>query len=33
LSPQFLRSKDCAVYLEGEYAATKAVMIDLGLIK
>lgn len=33
LTPQFLRSTDCAKYLEGEYAATKAVMTDLGLTK
>ena len=33
LTPKFLRSRDCAVYLEGEYAATKAVMTDLGLVK
>ena len=33
LSSQFLRSRDFAKYLEGEYAFTKAVMIDVGLIK
>ena len=33
LTPKFLRSRDCATYLEGEYAATKAVMADLGLVK
>lgn len=33
LTPKFLRSGDCATYLEGEYAATKAVMTDLGLVK
>ncbi len=33
LSPQFLRSREFAKYLEGEYATTKAVMTDLGLLK
>ena len=33
LSSQFLRSRDFAKYLEGEYATTKAVMTDLGLLK
>jgi putative tricarboxylic transport membrane protein len=33
LSSQFLRSRDFAKYLEGEYATTKAVMADLGLLK
>ena len=33
LSAQFLRSRDFAKYMEGEYAITKAVMIDVGLIK
>jgi len=33
LESQFLRSRDTARYLEGEYAATRAVMSDLGLIK
>jgi putative tricarboxylic transport membrane protein len=33
LTPKFLRSKDCAKYLEAEYSATKAAMTDLGLVK
>ena len=33
LSPQYLRSRDFAKYLEGEYATTRAVMTDLGLLK
>jgi len=33
LGSQFLRSRDFAKYLEGEYAMTKAVMSDVGLIK
>jgi putative tricarboxylic transport membrane protein len=33
LSSQFLRSRDFAKYLEGEYATTRAVMADLGLLK
>jgi putative tricarboxylic transport membrane protein len=33
LAPQFLRSRDFAKYLEGEYATTKGVMADLGLLK
>jgi putative tricarboxylic transport membrane protein len=33
LTPKFLRSRDCATYLEGEYAATKAVVTDLWLTK
>ncbi len=33
LASQFLRSRDTAKYLETEYAATKAVMNDLGLVK
>lgn len=33
LTPKFLRSKDCAKYLETEYSATKAAMTDLGLVK
>lgn len=33
LSSQFLRSRDFAKYLEGEYATTRAVMSDLGQLK
>lgn len=33
LAPQFLRSREFAKYLEGEYAATKALMSDVGLAK
>ena len=33
LSSQFLRSRDFAKYLEGEYATTKSVMADLALLK
>ncbi len=33
LSAQFLRSREFAKYLEGEYAATKSLMTDLGLLK
>ncbi len=33
LASQFLRSRDTAKYLEAEYAATRAVMGDLGLVK
>jgi putative tricarboxylic transport membrane protein len=33
LGPQFLRSRDFAKYLEGEYAVTKAVMTDIGMLK
>ena len=33
LTPQFMRSRDCAKYLETEYNATKAAMSDLGLAR
>ena len=33
VSSSYLRSRDFAKYLEGEYATTKAVMADLGLLK
>jgi len=33
LESQFMRSRDTAKYLESEYAATRAVMSDLGLTK
>jgi putative tricarboxylic transport membrane protein len=33
LESQFMRSRDTAKYLESEYAATRAVMSDLGLAK
>jgi tripartite-type tricarboxylate transporter receptor subunit TctC len=33
LAPQFLRGRDFAKYLEGEYAITKAMMTDIGFIK
>lgn len=33
LSSQFLGSREFAKYLEGEYATTKALMTDLGLLK
>jgi len=33
LTSQFQRSRDTARYLEGEYAATRAVMSDLGLVR
>jgi putative tricarboxylic transport membrane protein len=33
LAPQFLRSREFARYLEGEYAITKAVMADVGMAK
>ena len=33
LTPQFMRSRDCAKYLESEYIATKAAMSDLGLAR
>jgi putative tricarboxylic transport membrane protein len=33
VAPQFMRSRDFAKYLEGEYAVTKAVMSDIGLAK
>lgn len=33
LSSHFLRSREFAKYLEGEYAASRAVMLDLGIIK
>jgi putative tricarboxylic transport membrane protein len=33
LAPQFLRSREFARYLEGEYATTKAVMADVGMAK
>ena len=33
ITQQFLRSREFAQYLEGEYAATRAAMNDLGLIK
>jgi putative tricarboxylic transport membrane protein len=33
LASQFLRSRDFARYLEGEYATTKAVMADVGMAK
>lgn len=33
VSSAYLRSRDFAKYLEGEYATTKAVMADLGLLK
>jgi putative tricarboxylic transport membrane protein len=33
LAPQFLRSREFARYLEGEYAITKAVMADVGMGK
>ena len=33
LAPQFLRSREFAKYLEGEYALTRTLMGDLGLVK
>ena len=33
LTQQFLRSREFAQYLEGEYATTRAAMVDIGLIK
>ena len=30
---QFLRSREFGKYLQGEYAATRAIMSDLGLVK
>jgi putative tricarboxylic transport membrane protein len=33
LTQQYLRSREFGQYLEGEYAATRAAMLDLGLIK
>ncbi len=33
LTQQFLRSREFAQYLEGEYATTRAAMADLGLVK
>jgi putative tricarboxylic transport membrane protein len=33
ITQQFLRSREFAQYLDGEYAATRAAMADLGLVK
>ena len=30
---RFLRSKDFTQYMESEYAATKAILTDLGMVK
>jgi tripartite-type tricarboxylate transporter receptor subunit TctC len=33
LESRFMRSREFAAWLEAEYAATKSVMADLGLLK